>query len=295
MRIQRLVHAERRRRFGYGALALLVAAWAAAGCDTPSGPLPDLLVASETQAALAVAEALPTLDRMAVRRVPPGDRVGSDIAVHAAADSTPAEGASGPVLWVEFADDPETRLASAQVLWIEADSMPAESASVARERAYALAAPVLAAGIDPDFLHEAFDDLQAWIDTARPAVDLGAVPDLKQTLQAGAEGLAMARRAAEAGDTVTAIRATLRSADALRETTPPVVAARLIRDTEARLAAAAPDRIEPTPDPRDRRAVALSRARRLLAGAREAMGEDDPVLAIRHAYYAARLLDAVAE
>ena len=108
MRIQRLVHAERRRRFGYGALAWPVVVWAAAGCDTPSGPIPDLLVASETRAALAVAEALPTLDRMAVRRVPPGDRVGSDIAVHAAADSTPSEGASGPVPWVEFADDPES-------------------------------------------------------------------------------------------------------------------------------------------------------------------------------------------
>jgi hypothetical protein len=91
------------------------------------------------------------------------------------------------------------------------------------------------------------------------------------------------------------IRATLRSADALRETTPPVLAVRMIRETTARLARAAPERVDPNPDPRDRRAVALARARRLLAGAREAMGEGDPVLAIRHAYYADRLLEDFVE
>lgn len=269
-----------------------------AACDTPAGPS-DLLVASETRAALALAEALPTLDRMAVRRVPPGDRRAEDIAVHAAPrpptpDSGPPPDLGIPV-WTDISEDPETRLARASEMWLDADSMPEDRARDTRERAYALAAPVLADGIDPAFLQEAFADLQAWIDTARPAVDLGAVPQLKATLQKGAEGLALARGAAQAGDTVLAVRATLRAADALRETTPPVLAARLIRDTEARLARAAPERIDPNPDPGDRRAVALARARRLLAGAREAMGEGDPVLAIRHAYYADRLLEGFVE
>jgi hypothetical protein len=271
---------------------------ASAACDSPAAPA-DLLVASETRAAIALADALPTLDRMAVRRVPPGDRAGGDIAVHAAPVRPPSDttdaGRAAAVIWAEFSDDPETRLALASAMWLDADSMPAEQAAAARERAYALAAPVLAASIDPAFLEEAFTDLEAWIEAARPAVDLGAVPDLKATLQEGAEGLALARGAAASGDTVRAVRSTLRAADALRETTPPVVAVRLIRETSAKLARAATDRVDPNPDPRDRRAVALARARRLLAGAREAMGEDDPVLAIRHAYYADRLLEDFVE
>ncbi len=279
-------------------LSPLLACAVLAACDTPAAPS-DLLVASETRAALAVAEALPTLDRMAVRRVPPGDRRPGDAAAHVAPRPQPPDPdlpeGRGAVVWGDLEEDPESRLARASALWLDADTMPEDLQRGTRERAYALAAPVLADGIDPAFLREAFDDLQAWIDTARPAVDLGAVPELKATLQAGAEGLAVAREAALAGDTVLAVRATLRSADALRETTPPVLAARLIRDTEAKLERASPGRIEPNPDPRDRRAVALARARRLLAGAREAMGEDDPVLAIRHAYYADRLLEAFVE
>ncbi len=278
-------------------LICLPACVAAAACESPAAPS-DLLVASETRAALALGEALPTLDRMAVRRVPPGDRPDVDIVVHATPltpDLTTAAGRAAAVIWAEFADDPETRLAIASAMWLDADSLPADEAGVVRERAYALAAPVLAAGIDPAFLEEAFTDLQAWIDTARPAVELGAVPELRATLQEGAEGLALARGAATAGDTVMAVRATLRAADALRQTTPPVLAGRLIRETTARMERAGPDRIDPNPDPRDRRAVALARARRLLAGAREAMAEGDPVLAIRHAYYADRLLEGVGE
>ncbi len=279
-------------------LSPLLAGALLGACDSPAGPS-DLLVASETRAALAVAEALPTLDRMAIRRVPPRRPRSEDIGVHAvprrASPDTGAAPASGIPVWTDFSEDPETRLARASAMWLDADSMPEARARAVRERAYALAAPVLADGIDPAFLQEAFDDLQAWIDTARPAVDLGAVPQLKVTLQEGAEGLAAARGAAQAGDTVLALRATLRAADALRETTPPVVAVRLIRSTETKLARAAHDRIDPNPDPRDRRAVALARARRLLAGAREAIADDDPVLAIRHAYYADRLLEGYVE
>ncbi|MEN8374475.1 MAG: hypothetical protein ABFS34_03420 [Gemmatimonadota bacterium] len=264
-----------------------------AACDSPAEPS-ELLVAAETQAALALSEALPTLDRMAVRRVPlaeretgaEGEEVPTEVAPRAHARAT---------VWSGTVEEQETRLARASALWLDADSMPEDLARSARERAYGLAAPVLAVDMDPAFLEEAFADLQAWIDMASPAVDLGAVPDLKRTLQEGSEGLELARGAAAAGDTVMAVRATLRSADALRETTPPVVAVRLIRETAARLAAQTADRIELNPDPRDRRAVALARARRLLAGAREAMGEGDPVLAIRHAYYADRLLDGIGQ
>jgi len=276
--------------------SLLLVGAALTACDTPAGPS-DLLVASETKAALAVAEALPTLDRMAVRRVPPGDRPAEDIGAHAAPRPSGADSSdpAGAIVWADPSEDPETRLASASAMWLEADSMPEDLARETRERAYALAAPVLADRIEPAFLEEAFADLQAWIDMASPAVDLGAVPELKSTLQEGAQGLELARAAAAAGDTVMSIRATLRSADALRETTPPVVAVRMIRETAARLARAEPERVDPNPDPRDRRAVALARARRLLAGAREAMGEGDPVLAIRHAYYADRLLEDFVE
>jgi hypothetical protein len=263
-----------------------------AACDSPAEPS-ELLVAAETQAALAVSEALPTLDRMAVRRVPLVQRVAA--AEAEAPTEDPPRAHARATVWGGTVEEQETRLARASALWLDSDSMPEDLARSARERAYALAAPVLANGMDPEFLEEAFADLQAWIDMARPAVDLGAVPDLKQTLQDGSEGLELARGAAAAGDTVMAVRATLRSADALRETTPPVVAERLIRETAARLATEATNRIELNPDPRDRRAVALARARRLLAGAREAMGEGDPVLAIRHAYYADRLLEGIAQ
>lgn len=248
-------------------LALLAGATLLVSCgDAPSEP-EALLVARETQAALQVSEALPTLPRMVARVREQGD------------------GHLG---------GPEERAFDRAVgLWLDARaSVDAEAVAVS-EDAYRVAAPELAAALSPEALGGAVRDLEEWIYLARPLVGMDQRLGLRAALD---EGTALTRQAvdlAAAGDTVRAVHALLRAADRLDETTPWTVSARLIGSVDAQLADMGITQIDRNPSPSDERGVTLARAQRLLEGAREARAAGDATLALQRAFYAGRLLDTL--
>lgn len=232
---------------------------AATSCeDAPTGP-EAALIASEAEAALRVASALPTLPELASTLLDSG--------------RLPAEDAG--------------RLAEARALWIEAAEAGEPVVSIRmREEAYALAAPALARVLDRDELAGVHDRLERWIDLARGALAGDAESDIARVLAAGADLLARAREAEARGDRLDAVRLTLGAADLLLATTPGAVATRLIAEAEQALEAA---RLAADPEDEER-GQAISRAERMLRGARQAVGEGDHARAIRRAYYARQLL-----
>lgn len=241
-------------------LLLLLAPVLAAGCeDDPSGP-EAFIVAAETEATLALALDLPTLPSLVARVLEA--RTG-DAAV----------------------------LAEARALWVEAEAAnDPESANALRAAAYDLAAPVLAAGLEPQELTAVLRRLERWSRVAGRVLDGTVFPEVGTALAEGRPLLARARAAAAAGDAAAAVREALAAADHLATTTPGGVALRLIRQVEARFdrlhgAHGEGEAVAPAVDD-----LAYARAQRLLRGAREALGRGDHVLAIRRAYYARQLL-----
>lgn len=226
---------------------------AVAGCrDAPTEPAA-LVVAAETEAALRVAASLPALPQLVER-------------ARSAGSLQPGEAEA---------------VAEACALWAEADSMRnAGAAAALRRRSYALAAPVLARSLGSAGLTEVEEGLRQWIELASTALDGVSVPGVADALNTARALLA---RAARADDPVRAAELLLEAGDRLRETTPTAVARRLIRHVEHALTT--------TEAPDDRAGlVARRRAERLLRGARQALSDGDPVLAIRRAYYARQLL-----
>lgn len=234
-------------------LTVCAAVLAAAACRDAPGEPTALVVAAETEAALRVAAELPTLPQIVERARATGRLTSAD-----------AEA-----------------VASAYRVWQEAESTrdPA-AATELRYRSYALAAPVLVRALGPAGLAEVEAGLRRWIDLASTASDGMPLPGLAAALQAGQVLLA---RAAATEHPVQAAAFLLEAADRLRETTPDAVARRMIRQVEDAMAAEG--------GPADgANSAARRRADRLLRGAREALSEGDPVLAIRRAYYARQLL-----
>ena len=226
---------------------------AVAGCrDAPTEPAA-LVVAAETEAALRVAASLPTLPQLVERARSAGKLE---------------------------AGEPEA-VAEAYALWAQADSTANPRAAVAlRRRSYALAAPVLARSLGPAGLAEVEAGLRQWIELASTALDGVSVPGVADALNTARSLVA---RAGRADDPVRVAELLLEAGDRLRETTPTAVARRLIRQVERALTT--------REGPADRAGeVARRRAERLLRGARQALAEGDPVLAIRRAYYARQLL-----
>ncbi len=232
----------------------VVAVLAAAGCtDAPTEPAA-LVVAAETEAALRVAAALPTLPEVL--------------------DRARVRGTLSP-------DDAEAA-AAAHALWTAADSAQNPIAARAlRRRAYETAAPVVARALGPAGLSEVESGLRRWVEMAESASEGMSLPGVGAALMAGRTLLARAV-AADHADQAAALL--LEAADRLRETTPDAVAARLILQVESALARE-DRRTGGGPGP-----VARRRAERLLRGANRALSDGDPVLAIRRAYYARQLL-----
>lgn len=229
--------------------------------DAPTGPAATL-IASEAEAALLVASSLPTLPDLASQLLE-SDRIS-------------AEDASA--------------LEQARALWLEAAEVgePAISTRM-REEAYALAAPALARTYGEIELADVHDRLQRWIALAHGALGGDAASDIARTLDAGAALLDRARAAEARGERQEAFRVTLAAADLLLSTTPAAVAMRLIVDAEQVLEAAKSVDVEDDAAD-DGRARSISRAERLLRGARQAVSEGDHARAIRRAYYARQLL-----
>ena len=226
---------------------------AVAGCrDAPTEPAA-LVVAAETEAALRVAASLPTLPQLVER-------------ARSAGKLEPGEAEA---------------VAEAYALWVQADSTANPRAAAAlRRRSYALAAPVLARSLGPMGLAEVEAGLRQWIELASTALAGVSVPGVADALETARSLVA---RAGRADDPVRVAEVLLEAGDRLRETTPTAVARRLIRQVERALTT--------REGPADRAGeVARRRAERLLRGARQALAEGDPVLAIRRAYYARQLL-----
>ncbi|MFW6078123.1 MAG: hypothetical protein ACODAE_00770, partial [Gemmatimonadota bacterium] len=95
--------------------------------------------------------------------------------------------------------------------------------------------------------------------------------------------LGRARRLRARGERTAEVVALLHSAERVAELTPAAVARRLVARAEAAVDVAAAERAAS--------ARTMRRAERLAAGARDALDGNDPIRAIRRAYYAARLLD----
>lgn len=233
------------------------------GCgDSPTEP-GAFLVARETQAALAVSEALPTLPRLAER--------------------------SGAYRTNDPAAEPD--LAQAVLLWLDAQAAAPEDALVLQAAARGLAAGPLAASLSTAALDSALSDLHRWIELATPLAARDERLGLTETLAGGRILAEEAARRAARGDRKGAVRAVLSAADRLQDTTPGAVARRLIRDVDTRLALRGIEVMERRPDPADERAVQLGRLRRLLDGARAAAAAGEYPLAIQRAYYAGQLLE----
>ena len=113
-------------------------------------------------------------------------------------------------------------------------------------------------------------------------VALPLPPDLSGRLSEARSLLAEAESAQRAGDVTESVRWLLRSADALRSTTPRVVALGLVEKAEGALAARGASSEPATPS--------HARAQRLTEWARSAVETGDYERAIQRAYYACRLL-----
>lgn len=243
-------------------LAFVALAGGLCACgDAPSEP-ETLLVARETQAALQVSEALPTLPRLVAR-----------------ADS--AASGTGPVL------------EDAVALWLDGRASLDDDGLALSEEAYGLAAPELARVLGPEELGVALRDLEEWIYLARSLVGMDDRLDLRATVEAGAALTRQAAELAESGDSTAAYQTLLRAADRLHATTPWAVSGRLIRSVEADLEKRGITHLDRNPAPADERAVTLARVQRLLDGAREARDGGDAALALQRAFYAGRLLDTL--
>lgn len=233
----------------------------AACSDAPTGPAVSW-VALETEPALEIGPALPTLPNLVARL-----RTGTEPAMPAG---------------LERAAD----------LWREAERSEREGAAIRanalRERAYDLAAPAVSRTVSAARMARDGDRLAEWVRTARDARVEARVPAAGRWLDAAERWL---RRAGEPGaDPTTVVEATMRAAYELARLTPEAVARRMIRRAEAGLESAGSPAKRATLRP-GRAARTFERAERLVAGANAALHEGDAVRAIRRAFYALRLLD----
>lgn len=244
------------------AIAALAVSLAVGACnDAPTGP-GAVWVASETEAALQLRGELPTLPTLIERARTVGRAGDTPVGAGLDADYSRALG-----LW---------RAA-------EADTASRVRARTLRDRAYGIAADRLAVALDSSTLAAVHADLEGWIDAAGATGLPRDLPEVAGTVRQARAWLGRARSTL-AHDREASIMATLRTADHLSDLTPPAVARRMIRHADALAANAPAGDDSPT-------ARTLRRAERLLAGARDALDDGEPVRAIRRAYYAARLLE----
>ncbi len=134
---------------------------------------------------------------------------------------------------------------------------------------------------DTTSIRAAIESVGATI-TEIEGVALPLPPDLSEPLSEARSLLAEAESAQRAGDVTESALWLLRSADALRRTTPRVVALGLVERAEGALAARGASSEPATPS--------HARAQRLTEWARSAVETGDYERAIQRAYYACRLL-----
>lgn len=243
------------RAFLASVLCAAAGSLAVLGCgDAPTEP-GALLVAPETEAALRIDRALPTLPRLIDATAPDS--------------AAPTPGSEG-----------QRALDRAEALWRDARVAPAEEAEALRREARRLAARPLADALEPVSLERHREDLAYWTEAASRLLRPEEASEIGRAVAAARNDL---ERSRTAEDPAAAVEALLRAADQLADVTPRAVALRLIRIAEEA-------RAEQDSLPERERGVAQRRAARLLDGAYEALTAGDHVRAIRRAYYAGQLL-----
>lgn len=179
----------------------------------------------------------------------------------------------------------------AQELWMAAaaDGNPVMAAR-RRRSAIAMASPYLAERTDRQDLDGIQQELRGWVNLASGMLRHLDLPEVETALDDAVQYLARADVAAARGDHATAVWFTLTAESRLLDTTPRVVARRLADQVAAMLRTER----ERSPD-HDGAAVpddeTMLRAERLVAGARQALDEEDYLRAIQRAYYARQLLE----
>ncbi|HKJ93913.1 MAG TPA: hypothetical protein VJ957_12160 [Longimicrobiales bacterium] len=186
---------------------------------------------------------------------------------------------------VALPDGVRYSLHTAEELWARAaaDDDPARAAR-RRASAVALAAPYVADHMDAARLVDLRHRLRAWVDVASGMLKHLRLPQVERDLDGAAELLARSEAAEARGEHRTAVWLALSAQSRLVDTTPRVVARRMSDGALARYRRASADgsiRDEQT----------RQRVERLVAGAREALDQEDYLRAIQRAYYATELLE----
>lgn len=254
----------RRSRALLAAALLLPLLPLAVACDDAVTEPDNFVLAEEAESVLQSAAALPTLPDIIQRTEPAGD---------------------GP-------DHASLVLDRAQEIWMAAAAEDNPVMAARRRRsAIAMASPYLAERTDRQDLDAIHQELRGWVNLASGMLRHLSLPEVEQALDDGVQYLARADVAAARGDHSTAVWFTLTAESRLLDTTPRVVARRLADQVAQSLrfvrerGADASER--PLPDDET-----MLRAERLVAGARQALDEEDYLRSIQRAYYARQLLES---
>jgi hypothetical protein len=174
----------------------------------------------------------------------------------------------------------DARVSEAIELWTGSWLVSPEEGEEMRAASYERGAAPLGEKLGAAGVDDALGRVEAALSGADRLSIAGLPEAVALKLAAAHDEADAARRALEQGALSVSVRATLHAADILRAVGPEGVARTLIARAEGGLAWGG------TPaDP-----VAMARAERLVAGAREAAAESEFGLAIQRAYYACQLL-----
>ncbi len=168
--------------------------------------------------------------------------------------------------------------------WRESWSQPAEEGQREREEIYQAIVPDLARTVPRSDLQLLETDLQRALSSIEATLPMNLPRSLSGPLGRAKSSAAAARAARIEGDAEQAIQHLFAAADYLQGATSEGIARDLLREGELALR-----RISEL-DTYD--GQSLERSRRLLLGARSALGDEDYVLALRRAHYGYQLLSS---
>ena len=174
----------------------------------------------------------------------------------------------------------DARVADAIDLWADSWLLSAEEGEERRAQAYERGAGPLGERLGAAGVGAALGRVEAALSGADRLSIAGLPEAVALRLSAAHDEADAARRALEQGALAVSVRATLRAADILRGVGPEGVARTLIARAEGGLGWGG--------GPAD--PVAMARAERLVAGARQAAADSEFGIAIQRAYYACQLL-----
>lgn len=170
----------------------------------------------------------------------------------------------------------------ASELWEGSWTLTIAEARAARERAYDLAVPELAAGLEPEELDAAANEVGLALAILEGLDAEAFAPSVVRRVEHAIEAYGRSRVALEEGATEFAVRSLLVASDAVREVTPRRLASLLRVTAEVALGRISDDDAYPE--------ETLRRIERLVRGADSAIRTQEYPTAIRRAYYACLLL-----